>query len=56
MVPIRQFQDLNAFSSAVLVIRREDEATAQLLRQCIQSGQVQRIQSAVRSGKRPADY
>lgn len=56
VVPIRQFQDLNAFSSAVLVIRREDEATAQLLRQCIQSCQVQRIQSAVRSGKRPADY
>ena len=56
VVPIRQFQDLNAFSSAVLVIRRGDETTAQLLRQCVQTGQVQRIQSAVRSGKIPADY
>ena len=56
IVPIRQFQDLSAFSSAVLVIRREDETIAQLLRQCVQPGAVQRIQSAVRAGTLPADY
>lgn len=56
VVPIRQFTDFNAFSSAVLVIRRGDENIAQLLRQCIRAGAVQRIQSAVRAGTTPADY
>lgn len=56
VVPIRQFSDLTAFSSAVLVIRRDDETVAQLLRRCVQPGAVQRIQSAVRAGAIPADY
>lgn len=56
VVPIRQFTDLNAFSSAVLVIRRGDENIAQLLRQCIRTATVQRIQAAVRAGNIPADY
>lgn len=56
VVPIRQFTDLNAFSSAVLVIRRGDENIAQLLRQCIRTSTVQRIQAAVRAGNIPADY
>lgn len=56
VVPIRQFTDLNTFSSAVLVIRRGDENIAQLLRQCIHVATVQRIQSSVRAGNIQADY
>lgn len=56
LVPIRHFSDFSAFSSAVLVIRRGDENIAQLLRQCVQSSEVQRIQSEVRAGIVAADY
>ena len=56
LVPIRQFRDASAFTSAVLVIRRGDENIAQLLRQCIRTSTVQRIQAAVRAGNIPADY
>lgn len=56
VVPIRQFTDLSAFTSAVLVIRRGDESIAQLLRQCIQEEPIRRIQEAVRSGAIEADY
>lgn len=56
LVPIPQFSDFTAFNSAVLVIRRGDENIAQLLRQCVQLPLVQRIQSDVRAGERPADY
>lgn len=56
VVPIRQFSDFTAFTSAVLVIRRGDENIAQLLRQYIQPGSVLEIQAAVRSGQIEADY
>lgn len=56
VVPIRQFADLSAFTSAVLVIRRGDESVAQLLRQYIQESAVRKIQDAVRSGTIEADY
>lgn len=56
VVPIHQFTDLSAFTSAVLVIRRGDEAMAQLLRQYVRETEVRQIQSAVRSGTLEADY
>lgn len=56
VVPIRQFSDFTAFTSAVLVIRRGDENIAQLLRQCVQPDTVSQIQAAVRSGSIEADY
>lgn len=56
VVPIRQFTDLTAFTSAVLVIRRGDESTAQLLRQYVQEEFIRRIQDAVRCGTLEADY
>lgn len=56
VVPIRQFTDLSAFTSAVLVIRRGDEGMAQLLRQYVRESTVRRIQDAVRSGAIEADY
>lgn len=56
VVPIRQFSDFTAFSTAVLVIRRGDENIAQLLRQYVRLSAVQRIQTAVRAGTMPADY
>lgn len=56
VVPIDQFEDLNRFSSAVLVVNRQDENMARLLRQYIQPQLVQSIQQAVREGIRSADY
>lgn len=56
LVPIRQFSDLSAFSSAALVIRRGDENIAQLLRQCVRQSDVLQIQTAVREGRIQADY
>lgn len=56
VVPIRQFTDFTAFSSAVLVIRQGDESIAQLLRQYVQQSTVLDIQAAVRSGAVEADY
>ena len=56
VVPIRQFTDLSAFTSAVLVIRKGDEGMAQLLRQYVRVPTVRQIQDAVRSGTVEADY
>lgn len=56
VVPLPRFSDFTAFNSAVLVIRRGDETTAQLLRQYVHLPTVQKIQSAVRSGQIEADY
>lgn len=56
VVPIRQFTDSVAFSSAVLVIKRGDENIAELLRQHVTQTAVREIQTAVRENRIPADY
>lgn len=44
------------FSSAVLVIRKEEEALHQLLRRYVDPERIKQIQNSVRSGTRVADY
>lgn len=56
VVPIRQFTDGVAFSSAVLVINRGDETMAQLLRQHVHQAALRDIQTAVRENRIAADY
>lgn len=56
VVPIPQFTDSVAFSSAVLVIKRGDENMAQLLRQHLDPETVRDIQTAVKESRIPADY
>lgn len=56
IVPIPQFSDGTAFSSAVLVVKRGDEYMASLLRQCVQPDMVRGIQLAVRENRLEADY
>ncbi len=56
VVPIRQFADSTAFSSAVLVINRGDENMAQLLKRHINPNFVRSIQNDVKENRIPADY
>lgn len=56
VVPLPEFPDVEAFSSAVLVTKRENENIAQLLQQNVRPEAVREIQTAVRENQVPADY
>lgn len=56
VVPIRQFTEVAAFSSAVLVVNRGDEHIAQLLRQHVNLAAVRTVQTAVREHRLDPDY
>ena len=56
VVPITGVEDLDRFSSAVIVVNRKDKHMAQLLAQHMQPRAVRSIQQDVRQGKRAADY
>lgn len=56
VVPIRQFTDSVALSTAVLVINRGDEYMAQLLERHIHEDTVRQVQADVREDRRAADY
>jgi hypothetical protein len=56
VVPIEGIEDMSLFSSAVLVVNREDENMARLLRQHVHSRTVCAIQKDVRDGRTTADY
>ena len=56
VVPVDRFADVSRFSSAVLVIRKGEDAVGQILRQSIDPNAVCRIQDGVRQGTIPADY
>lgn len=56
VVPIEGIGDLSQFSSAVLVVNRQDENMARLLLQHVPPREVRAIQQDVRQGKRIADY
>lgn len=56
VVPIEGIEDLSLFSSAVLVVNREDAYMERLLQQNVQPKTVCHIQQKVRAGERSADY
>lgn len=56
VVPIEGLEDLELFSSAVLVVNSKDENMARLLQQHVHPKTVRTIQNDVRSGRRTADY
>lgn len=56
VAPIEGIEDLRLFSSAVLVVNREDAYMERLLRQNVQPKTVCHIQQKVRAGERSADY
>ena len=56
MVFLDNILDVSSFSSAVLVIRRGEEALGQLLRRYVKPEEVREIQKGVKSGTIPADY
>lgn len=56
VVPIEGIGDLSQFSSAVLVVNRQDKNMARLLAQYIPARLVRAIQQDVRQGRRMADY
>lgn len=56
IVSLDDRMEVNAFSSAAVVIRKNDTATEKLLRQCMNVKMITRIQDDVKSGKLHADY
>ena len=56
VVPIPASLNMDGYSSAVIVVKKEDIALAQLLRQRVDPQLVHDIQQAVREGRVPADY
>ena len=56
VVPIDGIEDLDRFTSAVLVVNRKDENMARLLHQHVRPRAVCSIQQDVREGRRTADY
>lgn len=56
LVPIDTSENLSRFSSAVLVVNRQDEDIAQLLLQYAQPEAICAIQQDVREGRRTSDY
>ena len=56
VVPIEGIEDLDRFTSAVLVVNRKDENMARLLHQHVRPRAVRSIQQDVREGRRTADY
>ncbi len=56
MVFLDNILDVSSFSSAVLVIRRGEEALGQLLRRYVKPDEVREIQKGVKSGAISADY
>lgn len=56
VVPLPESPDVEAFSTAVLVTKRENENITQLLRQNVHPEAVREIQTAVRENRLHADY
>lgn len=56
VVPLPDFPDGDAYTSAVLVTNRSDENMAQLLQQNVDEQQIRAIQLAVRENRIPVDY
>lgn len=56
LAPMDHYVDISRFSSAVLVIRKGEEAVGQILRQSLDPKTVCRIQDGVRQGTISADY
>jgi hypothetical protein len=56
MVPIPVTAETAKYSSAAIVVAKENQEMAQLLRQVIRPEMVRQIQEAVREGRLDADY
>lgn len=56
ILPLDDFIDVSSFSSAVLVVRRGDEALCQMLKRYVNPAEVRRIQNGVKGGEISADY
>lgn len=56
LVPLDNIVDVSRFSSAVVVVRKGEEALGQVLRQCIDVKKIRQIQSSVQQGIIDVDY
>lgn len=56
VVPIDGIVDVSRFSSAVLVVRKGEQALGQMLSQCMDIQKIRTIQADVQSGAAAADY
>ncbi len=56
VVPLDDIVDVSRFSSAVVVVRKDEEALAQVLRQCLDVQKIRQIQSSVQQGLIDVDY